>query len=190
LAMTQLLGNQFGFDRAGFRVFVLSPASRKDILLGKNLAVAPISLGLSFLVVVLVEIVLPMRIDYFLALFPQMISVYLLFCLLANSLSILAPSPIAAGTLRPTNIRLVTVLLQMSLVFLLPLVIGPTVLPIGLQLLLDWVGWWRGVPVGLLLSLLLCLGVVYLYGFLLKIQGDWLQHREQKILEIVTTKAE
>ena len=36
LGVLQLMGNQFGFDRDGFRVFVLSPASRRDILLGKN----------------------------------------------------------------------------------------------------------------------------------------------------------
>src|SRR5262249_28452098 len=43
LTMIQLLGNQFGFDRSGFRVFVLSSAPRSDILLAKNLAVAPLA---------------------------------------------------------------------------------------------------------------------------------------------------
>ena len=43
LSFVQLVGNQFGFDRGGFRVFVLCPAPRRDILLGKNLAVAPIA---------------------------------------------------------------------------------------------------------------------------------------------------
>src|SRR5258708_26286243 len=31
--LTQLVGNQFGFDRSGFRVFVLCAAPRRDILL-------------------------------------------------------------------------------------------------------------------------------------------------------------
>src|SRR5262249_39170819 len=40
LSLLQLAGNQFGFDRAGFRVFVLGPAPRREVLLGKNLALA------------------------------------------------------------------------------------------------------------------------------------------------------
>src|SRR6185436_8344047 len=39
-----ILGNQFGFDRSGFRALVLCPAPRKDILLGKNLTMAPLGL--------------------------------------------------------------------------------------------------------------------------------------------------
>jgi hypothetical protein len=190
LTMTQLLGNQFGFDRGGFRVFVLSPARRKDILLGKNLAIAPVALGMGVLVAVLVQVMLPMRIDFCLLQFPQLLSIYLLFCLLANSLSILAPSPIAAGTLKPTNIRLVTVLLQASLLLLMPPLAGLTLLPVGLQLLLDLLSFLPGVPVGLLFGLLMCLGIGILYRYLVGLQGLWLQAREQQILEIVTTKSE
>ncbi len=40
----QLMANQFGFDRDGFRVFVLCAAPRRDILLGKNLAFVPVAL--------------------------------------------------------------------------------------------------------------------------------------------------
>src|SRR5207248_4705457 len=56
LGMVQLLGNQFGFDRSGFRVFVLCPARRRDILLGKNLAFAPMAAGLAGLLVLLLQI--------------------------------------------------------------------------------------------------------------------------------------
>ena len=45
-SMSQIANNQFGFDRAGFRVFVLSAAPRRDILMGKNLALAPLTLVL------------------------------------------------------------------------------------------------------------------------------------------------
>ena len=51
LTMIQLVGNQFGFDRSGFRVYVLCAAPRRDILLGKNLAVAPLALGFSLVFV-------------------------------------------------------------------------------------------------------------------------------------------
>ena len=36
--LVQFLANQFGFDRDGFRALILSPADRRLILLGKNLA--------------------------------------------------------------------------------------------------------------------------------------------------------
>src|SRR5262249_60871041 len=36
LMMVQLVGNQFAFDRSGFRTYVLSAAPRQDILLGNR----------------------------------------------------------------------------------------------------------------------------------------------------------
>ncbi len=88
-SLSQLIGNQFGFDRNGFRVFVLCPARRRDILLGKNLAVAPLALTLGTGAAVFVQIVYPMRFDHFLALAPRFVAMYLLYCLPANALSIL-----------------------------------------------------------------------------------------------------
>src|ERR1017187_2405132 len=40
--LAQFFGNQFGFDRDGFRALMLSPADRRLILLGKNLATLPV----------------------------------------------------------------------------------------------------------------------------------------------------
>src|SRR5262249_7334194 len=80
----QLVGNQFGYDRGGFRAYVLSPIPRRDILLGKNMAVAPIALALILVIVVALECLCPMRIDYFLMALVQGVAMFLLFCLLAN----------------------------------------------------------------------------------------------------------
>jgi ABC-2 type transport system permease protein len=190
LTMVQLVGNQFGFDRNGFRVFVLCPAPRKDILLGKNLAFAPFALGLGLLAVAFVQIVYPMRVDHLLALLPQMVSMYLLYSLLANCLSILAPMPIAAGSLKPANARLVPVLMQFAFVLLLPTVLAPTLVPLGFEQLLVWQGWIEKAPVALVLSIAECAVVVWIYYLLIGFQGDWLQAREKAILAIVATKAE
>ena len=84
----QLMSNQFGFDRGGFRIFVLSAASRRDILLGKNLAFAPFVAGMALVLLVAVQVFVPMRVDHFLAMFPQFVSMFLLSCLLANLSSI------------------------------------------------------------------------------------------------------
>ena len=154
LGVLQLMGNQFGFDRDGFRVFVLCAAPRRDILLGKNLAFAPLALGMAAILLAIVQIVCPMRPDHFLAMFPQYVSMFLLFCICTNLLSIYAPVHIAAGSLKPSNPKLSTVLLQLVMfLFLFPLTQGATLLPLGIEALLRFQGLGTGVPICLLLSL-------------------------------------
>jgi hypothetical protein len=190
LGMMQCLGNQFGFDRAGFRVYVLCAARRSDILLGKNLAFAPIALIPAALVIVVLSVVYPMRWDHLVGIWPQLLSIYLLFCLMANCLSIIAPMPIAAGSLKPAQPKLIPILLQMVFFSLMPLVAVPAMIVLGVEYLLQEFARWEGVPVWLVFSLLECVAVAFLYRWLLRLQGQWLHGREQKILEIVTTKAE
>jgi hypothetical protein len=189
-SMIQLVGNQFGFDRSGFRVFVLSAAPRRDILLGKNLAAAPLAFGLGAVMLALVQAIYRMRLDYFLAALPQSVSMYLLFCLLANWLSIFAPMPVASGAFKPANPKGIPLLLHLVFVFLFPLALVPTLLPLGAEFVLARLGWVQGAPICLVLSLVECVAVVYLYRLVLTWQGDVLHAREQRILEIVTTKAE
>ena len=87
------MANQFGFDRDGFRVFVLCAASRRDILLGKNLSFAPLVLAMAAILLTVVEVVCPLRFEHLLSMVPQFVSMYLLFCLLTNLISIYAPMP-------------------------------------------------------------------------------------------------
>ena len=188
LGMAGIVGNQFGFDRDGFRVFVLCAAPRRDILLGKNLSFAPLVLGLGGIILVLVEALFRMRWDLFLAAVPQLLSMYLLFCLLANWLSILAPMRIAAGSFKTANPRLVSVLFHVLFVFLFPVALLPTLVPFGVQVALEELGGIRGLPIGLLLAVAECVGIVYLYGLVLTWQGRVLHARELQILAVVTAK--
>jgi len=190
LSMVGVVGNQFGFDRSGFRVYVLCAADRRDILLGKNLAYAPLALGMGLFLAVVMQCVLPVRFDVFLAVLPQFVSMYLLFCLLANSLSILAPLAIAPGTLKPANFTVLAFLAQFGFIFALPLALTPVLLPLGVEALAAALGWNGAVPVYLLVALLVCAAVVGLYRFVLTWQGRWLQAREQRILQLVTARVE
>jgi ABC-2 type transport system permease protein len=191
LSMLQLVGNQLGFDRGGFRVYVLSPAPRRDVLLGKNLAFAPIPLALGLAMAVLLQFLFPMPAGYFLAVLPQLLSMFLIFCMLANWLSILAPLPIAAGSLRPTQMKIIPVVLHVLFVILFPTVLTVTLLPLGTALLLERVeGWRHGGFVCLVLSLIECGAVVLLYRLVIGGQGKLLQAREQKILQVVAVRAE
>jgi hypothetical protein len=189
-SMLQLIGNQFGFDRNGFRVFVLCPARRRDILLGKNLAIAPLAAVLCAVAVLFVQCLYPMNLSLLLAIPAQFVSMYLCFCILGNLLSIIAPMRISQGTLKPANAKLVPVLLHVLLVLLFPVAVAPTLLPLGVQALLDAAGWGAGLPIVLILSLLECAVIAVVYWFATVGLGDLLQYREQNILEVVTTRAE
>jgi ABC-2 type transport system permease protein len=190
IGMGQLFVNQFGFDRAGFRVFVLCSARRGDILLGKNLSFAPLAVGFCLVALIFLEIVYPMRADLFLAALPQAVTMFLLYCLAANLLSILAPMPIAAGSLRPANTRFTAVLLQFAFMFGLPILWSPALLPFAADSLLDWADIRHGLPVALVLSVAICAGVIVIYRLALNWQGDMLQAREQDILNTVTSQVE
>jgi len=190
LANQHIMCNQFGFDRNGFRVYVLSPARRKDILFGKNLTMAPLILGLGGMMAIMIQVLTPMRWDLFLAVIPQYLSMYLIFCLLANCMSILAPAPLAAGAFRRSNFRGWPLLFQIAFIFIFPVAQAPMLLPYGLEKILEDLGGLRGLPICLLLSVGEFVAVAFLFRFVLELEGSWLQVREKKILEIVATKAE
>lgn len=189
LGMMQLMANQFGFDRDGFRVFVLSAARRRDILFGKNLAFAPVALGIALTLLVILQAICPLRLDHFLAMIPQYIAMFLLYCLLMNLLSILTPTYVAPGSLKPSNPKVTTVFVQLAMVFfLLPLTIGPTLLPLGTEALLRFLGWPAAVPTYLVLSLVQLAIIAGIYLLFLELEGGLLATREQTILESVTNR--
>lgn len=186
LGLFQLVGNQFGFDRSGFRVFVLCPAHRRDILLGKNLSVAPFALIFALIVAIAVQVTTPMPLDYLLGILPTFIAMYLVFCIFANWLSILVPLPIAAGTLKPSNMKVVPALCHVAFVLLFFPLMAFLMSPIVAKLVLKELGYADYVPVCLLLSLVECALVVCLYRVVLGSQGRTLQAREKRILDVVT----
>jgi hypothetical protein len=191
MSLIGVVGNQFGFDRGGFRVFVLSGVPRRDVLLGKNLAFAPFALGLCTALAVLVQCLYPMSADRFAASLLRFVSGYLLFCMAANLLSMLVPSPVAAGTLQRSRPRVLPILIGYFgfVLFILPLIAAVTLVPWGVATALD-----RSGPIGVLIHLLSevagCLIVALLYDQVLTWEGNLLQSREQKILDVVTPKAE
>jgi hypothetical protein len=187
--LVQLMSNQFGFDRDGFRAFVLCAASRRDILLGKNLAFAPLVLGIAMILLLVLQAARPLRLDHFLAMFPQYLSMFLVFCILTNLLSIYAPVHVPAGSLRQANPSVKTVLIQLAATMILfPLAEALTLVPLGTELLLGFLGWDAWVPIGLTLTLAECALVIAIYRLSLSWQGRLLQRREQEILERVTER--
>jgi hypothetical protein len=189
--MMQFIGNMFGFDRDGFRTFVLSPIPRREILLGKNLTLAPLVLGLGLLVVTGAGFVVHLRWDQFLAAYFQLFTMYLLFSLLGNVCAIYAPFMIPSGSLKGARPRLSVVLVQFACMMISPCVVGiPTVLPSGIELALYESGVAKGVPVSLGFSVVIFAASLAGYRGVLAWQGQLLADREQQILEAVTRKME
>jgi len=188
--MVQLAGNQFSFDRGGFRNFVLAAAPRREILLGKNLALAPIVLGLALVAMILLQVAFPMRLDYFVAALFQMVTMFLLYCLFSNFISILNPTATTAGSLKPAvKPSGKTLLFGLLTMALFPFALAPSMMPLGLEVGLHWLGWFPGIPISLLFSLGEVLAVGYLYSWVLDRQGELLQSRELRILEVVSASA-
>jgi ABC-2 type transport system permease protein len=188
--MLPFMCNQFGFDRDGFRVFVLGPTPRRDILLGKNVAYGGVTLAAAVVLLAIVQALCPLRFDHVLAMAPQYVSMFLVFCLLMNLMSIYTPLPVAAGALKTGSPKLTTVLLQLLMFMVVfPISQSVTVLPLAAEAALRALGWGAGVPIYLLLALLECAALAALYALSLRWLGDLLQGREQAILEVVTGRA-
>ena len=63
-------------------------------------------------------------------------------------------------------------LLQMVMfMFLFPLTQAPTLLPLGIEAVLEWLGWTARAPICLLLSLAECAAVVFIYRFVVELAG-------------------
>ncbi len=189
ISMMQFFSNQFGFDRDGFRAFVLSPIPRRDILVGKNLSLAPIALTFGVVVATGVGILVHLRWDQLLAGYVQTVTMFLLYCVVGNASSIYAPFIIPAGSLKRARPGLTPVLLQLGLMILSPVIVGlPAVAPIVLELILSEFDLTHGVPVSLILSVLVLAATLGCYRILLGWEGGLLAEREQKILDAVTRK--
>jgi ABC-2 type transport system permease protein len=191
LSMPQFMGNIFGFDRDGFRVFVLSPIPRREILLGKNLAMAPLLLGLGFIVVTGAGLAVHLRWDQFAAFYCQLLIMCLFLSLLGNVCSIYSPFVIPAGSLKGARPGMTVILSQIGCMLVSPIVVGlPTVLPTLIELILVESNIGKGLPISLAVSVLVLAPSLWLYSRALTWEGELLAERELRILEAVTRRQE
>jgi len=112
--LAQFLANQFGFDRDGFRALILSPADRRLILLGKNLAALPVGVVFGTLLIMLTTARLRLPPLTVLATLFQLASVLLMTGIAGNLLSMLVPYRIQPGSMKPTKMPGLAMLVLMS----------------------------------------------------------------------------
>jgi hypothetical protein len=188
--LVQFFANQFGFDRDGFRVLILSPAQRRLILLGKNLACLPVGVGSGVVSLVLVSVWMRLSPVAFVAGLAQLAMLLLLAGLAGNLLSILVPYRIQAGSMKPTKMPGLAMAVMILCHLLFPAAMVPVFVPPLGQLLWQAAGWPGAVPVNLLLSVMLAVAIGFVYWHALDPLGRLLQRRETKILGVVTVEVE
>jgi ABC-2 type transport system permease protein len=187
----QILGNQFGFDRSGFRTLVLSPAPRWQILLGKNLAVLPLVLVFGLICVALAGLVRHVPALLLLAALIQLLSAFLLLSLHGSFVSIVMPMRIAAGSLKPTKVTMARTFLGLLFFLLLAVVLSPIALPPLLALVCAGENSGARAALEMLLFSVAELALLaLLYPFALRRLGRLLQRREKDILAAVTKEVE
>ena len=186
IGASQLIQNQFGFDRDGFRAFLLSPITERDLLIGKNAALSPVALILGFIALIAVQIAMPMRWSHFTATFFQLGTMYLVTCIVGNLMSILVPLAVASGSLKPTNLKFGSSLLQILIFLLAPLGMLPALLPLGIEIMFAGVSGWGGVPIYLICSAGYLALMWFVYCRVVTYQGNLLRTRKWRILETIT----
>lgn len=190
LGLMQLLGNQFGSDRAGFRLLVLSPVPRWQILLGKNLALLPFLAGVGAICLAVSALALHLPPAVLLAAVLQFFCAFLLLSIVGNLLSVLMPFRVAPGSLKPTKVPATTILVRMLAYTLFPAVVTPVLFPAIAASLLAVLARVPAGPTCLLFSVAELAVLALLYRFSLPSLGELLQQREKRILQAVTLEVE
>jgi len=188
--LVQFLANQFGFDRDGFRVLILSPVGRRLILLGKNLACLPAAGGFGLMLLTLISVWLRPPPLVLVAALLQLAALVLLAGLVGNLLSILVPYRIQPGSMKPTKMPGLAMLVMVLCHLLFPVAMMPVFVAPLAELLWRKAGWPNAIPVNLLLSGALAALMGFVYWQTLDPFGRLLQRRETKILGVVTVEVE
>ncbi len=186
----QLLFNQFGFDRDGFRALVLLPAQRWHILMGKNLSLLMIGLPVFLILLVLLTISAHLGAAEVVESCLGFCSALLVFCTLGNWLSILAPYRIAAGSLKPNKAKASSQFLLVFVGMFMPLLLLPLFVPPLLGFLCNEFTKVPGTPITLVGAVALLGCSALLYGCTIQPLGRLFQRREQRILQTVTSEVE
>ncbi len=186
MGATQLIQNQFGFDRDGIRSFLLLPIEPKDVLIGKNFAIFPAAIALGLTALLLLQLIRPLWLSHLLATAIQLQTSLLIFCLVGNLVSILTPLPLKPGSLQPARIDFKSAILQILLFMLVPLGMIPAFIPLGLEWLVRDQPGWNVVPIYFIGSALYLVVVSLAYRWLIVWEGDWFGRRLGSIARSVS----
>ena len=131
-----------------------------------------------------------MRLDHLAAAILQAIPIYVVLSIAGNLLSTFAPIVIKPGSGMPARHQGTKMLYQVAFMFTLPIPLGLTLVPLGVEALLDRLDWMAWFPAFLVLGLGQAAIALWIYVRTLDWQGLLLYRREQQILGVVTARPE
>jgi len=190
VGMAQMTMNMFGLDRQGFRAYVLMPAARRDVLLGKNMGILPFVGVLSATLVIFIGIVTNTQLTHLVATLLQVIVAFLIYFVISNHTSIYAPLGLATGTMKPVSMKFSVIAMQFVAVLFTPLTVVPAILALAAELGISFLWRIHGVPIYLLLTLVQLPVAIWMYRWAVTRQGRNLQEQEQKILDVISKVAD
>ena len=179
-----LFANQFGQDAGGFRISVMLAISPRDLLLGKNLALAPFVLVVGLPALVVLQWMTPLPLGHFVAHVAQLGVLYFIGCLLGNAFSIRAPRAMSTTSMMVPNSTATMFLASLLVLVVFTLFILPLALVLWIERSASAAGW--PVPVYLAFSVLELVLVAGFYRRRLTRQGHLLGKRLEFVLERVT----
>jgi hypothetical protein len=115
---------------------------------------------------------------------------YVVFCLIGNLLSILAPMALKPGTSMPAPHQGLRMLCPLAFMAIAPIPLGLTLIPLGIEALLSRVAGIAWFPAFLVFGAAQAAISVWLYARILDAEGRLLADREKRVLEVVGSQAE
>lgn len=188
--MLQVVFNQFGHDRDGFRALVLLPTRREHIVLGKNMALAAIALLFGVVFIGGLTVFLRPSPAVLLAACIQFCTGYILLCIPGNLLSILMPFRVAPGSLKPNKVPFFHGMAMLVAPMLMPFAMIPLAIPPLLGVAVERLEWMPASVVNLGGSVVVLALTAGIYRLSLPSFGRLLQQRETRILQAVSETTE
>ena len=181
--------NAFGTDRDGFRMLVLLPTPRARLVLGRNLALFPVTLVLGLPILALLGALRGLGPAQLATGLLELPLAHTLSCTLGNFLSVLNPFRVSvdATARNKANPGFLAVL---ELLLALPLVTVPLALPALAEIANENLHLLVGVPLGPLTALVVLVLALGVYALSLPWAGRFLAERERDVLEKLTRASE
>jgi len=169
---------------------VLSPVERRFILIGKNLAALPAAAASATLLLLIITIWLRLSPLVFFATMCQLVIGLCLWAIGGNLLSILVPYRIQPGSMRPTKMPALAMVMLVLSQMAMPLAMSPAFFPPLIGWLVERAGGPPAAVINLAFSAIFALVMVAIYKATLAPLGRLLRSREMKILETVSADVE
>lgn len=182
-----VFGNQFGLDRGGFRMWVLSPIERWAILHGRNVAYGILAWTAGLILILAVGIYWKLPFDKIVFVALALLAYMPFYLLVSNLMAILSPFGLAPGALQPKTFSWKHIAINLLLSTLHPALLFWAMLPLFIEWgCRAWLPSTLGWPIAAAMEVPWCVLSFLAYRWILPYMGQILEAWELKILPTVT----